>query len=176
MRRLLLALLGPTLLLAPLVARAHDPLDDVSGEEDLNNPGRDAEKPKSHKKERQEQELAKEVQEHEETEFHVSSEKEEFLRDRSETKEVRAGQVRRAQLSGGAARPHRQAAEPRAKESPSAGPAAPAEPASGAERGDVDPTESSPDSSMKTDATPTVEGTADAAAAPAPSRKKKKKR
>ena len=172
MRRLLFAVLGPVLLLSPSVALAHDPLDDVSGEEDLNNPSRDTEKPRSHKKERQEQDLAKEVQDHEETEFHVTSEKEEFLRDRSETKEVKGGQIRRSQLSGGGGRAHRSAPEPRPaahETAPETAPEPAAEPAAPPpQRGDVDPT----DTSMETNAKPTVDGTPDA---PAPRTPKKKK-
>jgi hypothetical protein len=176
MRRLLLVVLGPTLLLAPSLALAHDPLDDVSGEEDLNKPGGDAEKPRSHKKERQEQDLAKEVQEHEETEFHVTSEKEEFLRDRTDTKEVKGGQMRRSQLSGGGARGHRSGPEHPAAKHSTAGTseAAPeAEPESAApqpQRGDVDPT----DTSMDTTAKPKIEGNPDAPPPPAPRKKKRK--
>ena len=179
MRRLLLALLGPALLLVPSLAHAHDPLDDVSGEEDLNNPGRDSEKPRSHKKERQEQDLAKEVQDHEETEFHVSSEKEEFLRDRSDTKEVKGGQLHRSQLSGGGGRAHHSVSEPRP--SPREATPAPAttEPAESAtpqpQRGDVDPTDSVA-GSVDTNAKPTVEGTPDAPATRVPKKKQKKHR
>src|SRR5947209_18529048 len=143
MRRLLPGLLAAALLAPPAVALAHDPLDDVSGEEDLNQKP-DEEKPKSHRKERQEQELAKEVQERDDTEFQLNQEKEDFLRDRSETREVLDAQRRRNSLSGGPAGRgrHVDAPKPAAQvDEPKAEPAEKPKEKDSVQRGDVDPTE-----------------------------------
>ena len=79
MRRFACSLIALSLLGVPRLARAHDPLDDVSGEDDPN--AKNDDQPRSHRKERQEAELSREVQEREEAEFHLNQEKDEFLRD-----------------------------------------------------------------------------------------------
>ena len=142
-RHLLSAFLCAALLAPPAVALAHDPLDDVSGEEDLSNTEKKEEaKPSSHKKERQEAELNKEEQEHEEAEFHLNQEKDEFFRDRADTKDVLDGQRRRAQLAGSnGARPHKDAPPPVHHEDATPVSAKPKHSDDAAPRGDVDPTD-----------------------------------
>ena len=55
MRRFACSLIALSLLGVPRLARAHDPLDDVSGEDDPN--AKNDDQPRSHRKERQEAEI-----------------------------------------------------------------------------------------------------------------------
>jgi hypothetical protein len=177
MRRFACSLVALSLLGVPRLARAHDPLDDVSGEDDPN--AKNDDQPRSHRKERQEAELSREVQEREEAEFHLNQEKDEFLRDRAETREVIDAQRRRSQLSGSGARPHRDDDEVKplapapkhlddevkpAKHGGSGDGEVEAKPA----RGDVDPTDPT-----AVEAKPNIEGGPENA--PTPAKKKKKK-
>lgn len=153
MRRLLPALLAFTMLAAPAVAFAHDPLDDVSGEEDFTQKH---EQPReSRLAKREEAELGKELQERNDTEFNLTQEKEEFLRDRADTRDVLEAQRRRNQLSGGVARPHRSENGPhRVNVQPTDAPAPNAEPSDSPPRGDVDPTDPAQNDPSVVTATP----------------------
>lgn len=171
MRRVLPALLAVGLLAPPALAWAHDPLDDVSGEEDL-NAKRDEEKPVSQKKAKQEVEFAHELQERDETEFSLNQEKEEFLRDRAETKDVAEAQRRRNQIGGsgggGGRQPRVAPPQPQPDPEPTRERATEPQATPGPKestRGDVDPTDAS-------DVKPEVSGEQDR---PAPAPKKKKK-
>jgi len=148
MRRAIPFLVAFAVLAQPLRALAHDPLDDETGEEDfvqkVDTPHT------SERKEREEREMAKVLQEREDLQFQLNQEKEEFLRDRAETRDVMAGIRRRNELAGtGSARPHAVAPPaPHRVEPTAAHPAkAPDHDAAGATqdppRGDVDPTDPS---------------------------------
>ena len=153
MRRLLPALLAFAMLAAPAVALAHDPLDDVSGEEDL-TPKPDEQPHTSRRKQREQAEMAKELQERDDTEFQLNQEKEEFLRDRADTRDVLEAQRRRNQLSGGVARPHRQENGPhKVNVQPTDSPAQDSAQSS-PPRGDVDPTDPSASDPTAVTATP----------------------
>jgi hypothetical protein len=93
-----LPLLGALMLLTP--ACAHDPLDTVSGEEDFSKQNESEEKPTSHKKERQEGEFRKEEEEMEAAQARTTEEHEEFLRDKTDLKDVLAAQHQRDLTSG----------------------------------------------------------------------------
>ena len=156
MRRLLPALLAFAMLAAPAVALAHDPLDDISGEEDF-KPKHDA-PPESALKAREEAELGKELQERNDTQFQLTQEKEEFLRDRADTRDVLEAQHRRNQLSGGVARPrHTETGPHRVNVQPTAAPAQGA-PATDTQpqRGDVDPTDPAATDPSAVTATPVM--------------------
>ena len=86
-----------------LMACAHDPLDDKSGEEEFNNKVEavDAEgKPRTAKAERQEADLKKEEDDIEQVQFKFNEEKEAFIADKSDEKEVISAQHQRDLVLG----------------------------------------------------------------------------
>jgi hypothetical protein len=104
MSRLPLALALALIANPLLVGCAHDPLDDKSGEEEFaatKAEAVDAEgKPRSAKAERQEVDLKKEEDEIEQTQFKFNEEKESFIADKSEVKEVLSAQHQRDLVLG----------------------------------------------------------------------------
>lgn len=140
------SLLTALLLLAPAVASARDPLDDVSGEEDFHAREEPETKAKSSRVLRQEGEIQRESEEHETLQFKATTEKEELIRDRAELREVREGIKNRDALGAGrttaprstntikaedaepAAKPAPKAAEPEAKPAAKAPPPADTKP------------------------------------------------
>ncbi len=87
-----------------MVGCAHDPLDDKSGEEEFAATKAEAVdgegKPRTAKAERQEADLKKEEDEIEQTQFKFNEEKEAFIADKSEVKEVLSAQHQRDLVLG----------------------------------------------------------------------------
>jgi hypothetical protein len=104
MSRLPLALALALIANPLMVGCAHDPLDDKSGEEEFTATKAeavDAEgKPRTAKAERQEADLKKEEDEIEQTQFKFNEEKEAFIADKSEVKEVLSAQHQRDLVLG----------------------------------------------------------------------------
>jgi hypothetical protein len=103
MSRLPAAALALALVASPLLTScAHDPLDDVDGQKELEEAKGPVTEEKAHggKKERQEAELKREQEELEALQADAAEQKEQFLRDKEEFKEVLAAQHTRDVVSG----------------------------------------------------------------------------